>query len=69
MPKKVGSQLHMVTQNVTKAGSRLHKSVTKAGSRLRMVTQIPNQGRFPVTLGYTKRKQRRFPITVCYTKI
>ena len=34
--------------------ARLHKNVTKVGSRLRLVTQKRHQGRFPVTLGYTK---------------
>ena len=27
-----------------------------------------NQGRFPVTLGYTKRNQGRFTVTLGYTK-
>ena len=31
----------------------LHTNVTEVGSRLRTVTQKRNQGRFPVTLGYT----------------
>ena len=34
--------------------ARLHKNVTKDDSRFRSATQRRNQGRFSVTLGYTK---------------
>ena len=57
MPKKVGSRLRTVTQNVN-----------KVGFRLRSVTQNRNQGRFPVTVGYAwlrtfAKKMRNRPST------
>ena len=41
--------------------ARLHKNVTKAGCRLRSIRRKCNQGRFQVTLDYTKTEPKSVP--------
>ena len=65
---KVGSQLRSVTQKRNQGRSRLRsvtQRVTKASSWLRSVTRRRNQCLFAATL---KRNQGRFLVTLGYTK-